>query len=148
MYLTPTWYSWSAMKQRCNNKNATRYPQYGGRGIKLCKRWNKFKNFLLDMGVRPIDRTIDRINNNGNYNKKNCRWATRTVQNSNIRKRKSKYSKIIKQKYITFDKRGGFFIARYNDLKNKKIIYIGISRTYNEIEKKLKLFLKKYKHDL
>lgn len=77
--------SWSNMRQRCNNPKATYYPNYGGRGISICQRWDKFENFLADMGDRPKSQSLDRINNDGNYQPDNCRWATRTQQNLNRR---------------------------------------------------------------
>jgi len=77
---------WYAMKQRCLNPNAKQYKDYGGRGIKVCKRWMKFENFFEDMGKKPeSDLTLDRKDNDGNYNKKNCRWATRREQSANRR---------------------------------------------------------------
>lgn len=77
--------SWEHMIDRCNNPKNDRYYDYGGRGIKVCKRWLKFQNFLADMGKRPTDTTLDRIDNNGNYCKENCRWATKEQQYSNMR---------------------------------------------------------------
>lgn len=79
-----TYLSWIMMKQRCYNKNYNKFENYGGRGITVCNRWkNSFVNFLEDMGDRPKGRTLDRKNNNGNYCKENCRWATSTEQNNN-----------------------------------------------------------------
>ncbi len=72
--------TWAAMKQRCNNSNAKAFPLYGGRGIKVCDRWNSFENFLADMGERPRGMSIHRKNNDGNYEKDNCIWATRKQQ--------------------------------------------------------------------
>ena len=82
---TPTYKSWVAMKTRCTNPASNVYEQYGGRGIKVCNRWDKFENFLEDMGERLENESIDRVNNNGNYCKENCRWSTISVQNRNKR---------------------------------------------------------------
>lgn len=89
MIRTSTYGSWLAMNRRCNCENATGYKNYGGRGIKICKRWKKFDNFYKDMGERPIGKTLDRINNNGNYKPSNCRWATYKQQSNNTRRNKN-----------------------------------------------------------
>jgi len=77
---------WSAMKTRCFNPNPVGYKNYGGRGIKVCKRWmNSFPTFLKDMGFSPEGTSLDRINNDGNYEPGNCRWATSKQQANNSR---------------------------------------------------------------
>jgi hypothetical protein len=92
MYKTPTYSSWDGMKQRCLNPNNVRFKDYGGRGIKVCKSWLSFDNFFEDMGIRPKNLTIERINNNGNYEPGNCEWTTYTEQARNQRMRKTNTS--------------------------------------------------------
>ena len=76
---------WRNMRSRCTNSNHDSYPDYGGRGIKVCERWRIFENFLKDMGEPPEMLTIDRIDVNGNYEPGNCKWATWSEQNLNKR---------------------------------------------------------------
>jgi len=84
---SPTYLCWYSMRQRCNNMHHQAYSEYGGRGITVCERWqNCFENFLEDMGKRPSPRhSIDRVDNDGNYEPGNCRWATVTEQGRNKR---------------------------------------------------------------
>lgn len=81
--------SWAAMIQRCLNKNRKKYPNYGGRGIKVCDRWRlSFIDFLADMGRKPSPKhSLDRINNDGNYEPGNCKWSTNKEQSNNRRNR-------------------------------------------------------------
>ena len=87
MSKTTTYKSWQDMKSRCTNPNNKQYHDYGGRGIKICEEWKvSFMKFLADMGEKPTKKhTLDRINNNGNYEACNCRWALRNIQNRNRR---------------------------------------------------------------
>ena len=116
---TKEYNSWAGMKQRCLNPNNEKYPIYGGRGITVCKEWiNSFQQFYNDMGSRPSNNhSIDRINNDGNYEPSNCRWSNNTLQSRN---------------------RG------YNKIKNKKqankirYLYASGSYTYQDLADEFK----------
>ncbi len=82
---SPTYHSWVSMKTRCLNPKHEAFDRYGGRGITVCDRWLCFENFLNDMGVRPIGKTLDRRDNDLGYFKENCRWATPLEQTLNRR---------------------------------------------------------------
>lgn len=104
-YRTPESKVWYAMKHRCYNKNNKKYIHYGGRGIKVCKRWlESYENFLSDMGRKPTSKhTLDRINNEKGYSKSNCRWATYTEQNNNRRKCKPRLTIVYEGRKIDFN---------------------------------------------
>lgn len=83
----PLFHVYHSMKKRCYNKNSKDYKHYGDRGITVCDRWlESFWNFVEDMGERPFKHSLDRINNNGNYEPSNCKWSTQEQQVGNSRK--------------------------------------------------------------
>lgn len=126
-YTKPEYHIWLQMRQRCNNPKCRVYKFYGGRGIKVCKRWDMFKNFLEDMGSRPEGNySIDRIDVDGDYEPNNCRWTTQKVQVRNRRCYNKYGCKGIRKK-------GNIFQARItNDYKE---IYLGSFQTLAEAVK-------------
>jgi hypothetical protein len=82
---SPEYLTWQAMHQRCYKPKTRSFEYYGGRGIAVCERWKSFENFLADMGERPADKTLDRIDSNSHYEPQNCRWATGSEQRLNQR---------------------------------------------------------------
>ena len=97
MHDTKTYKTWEGMIQRCNNPKNPRYKNYGGRGISVCQEWNEFLKFVEDMGVRPDGYQIDRIDNDGDYSKENCRWIPKAENQLN--KRTSKWWYVYGEKF-------------------------------------------------
>jgi len=84
-YNSPIYRVWRSMKDRCLNKNHLAYGEYGGRGINICEKWIKFEGFYEDMGDRPTNKSLDRIDNDKGYYKENCKWSTQKEQSNNKR---------------------------------------------------------------
>jgi hypothetical protein len=82
---TPIYNTWNLMLQRCRNPNNPRYADWGGRGIMVCERWLSFENFYADMGDRPPNRTLHRVDNDGPYSPENCEWADDLTQRTSKR---------------------------------------------------------------
>ena len=117
MTKTKTWKAWSAMKDRCTQKNSKHYKHYGGRGIKVCERWkNSFENFLEDLGEKPDGFTLDRINSDGDYSPENCRWASLKEQQNN--KRNNRILEFNNQRK-TMSEWADFVGIKYNTLRSR-----------------------------
>lgn len=104
---TPTWNTWQSMVYRCTKKDSRQYPIYGGM---LCERWKKFDNFLSDMGIRPANKTLDRIDVKKGYSPENCRWASPSEQQNNK----------IKTRYLVIDGKKVPLMILASQLKIKK----------------------------
>lgn len=83
--VSPTYSTWKAMRRRCNNPNTLDWKYYGERGIKVCKRWDIFDNFIKDMGEKPEGMSLDRIDSDKDYSPANCKWSEAKTQSRNRR---------------------------------------------------------------
>jgi len=136
--LSPEYCAWSGMWARCTNKKHGSFANYGARGIKICDRWKAFVDFLLDMGERPgAQYSLDRIDNSGNYEPKNCKWSTRSEQMLNTRNRAGKTSKY---RYVSYDKENKKWrvvVTKYGESKR-----LGRFRTEKEAKQVVDKYIK------
>ncbi len=121
---------WKGIRTRCNNPNRPSYPNYGGRGIKMCKRWDEFINFYTDMQNGYNDTlTIERRNNNKGYELKNCYWITKAKQGRNTRRSKlNEFQVRIIRKLIELKTINGAEIGRIFDVRRALISDIKTGR--------------------
>ncbi|GAE32435.1 AP2 domain-containing protein [Alkalihalobacillus hemicellulosilyticus] len=137
---SPEYKIWATMLQRCDNQNYKDYEYYGGRGIRVCDCWKSFEKFIVDMGNRPSsNHTIERIDNDKDYNKSNCVWENRTVQSRNQRLRKDNTTGI---KGVQWDKDRNKY--RVTISHNKKKIYIGLYESLEDAKQSRKQAELKY----
>lgn len=138
---TSEYHTWQAMKKRCASPKDSAWYLYGARGITVCERWlESFENFLEDMGRKPtLKHSIDRIDNNGNYEPSNCRWANHTQQNFNQRLRKNHPTGV---RGVAFNKKHSKYSATLR--VNGQHHYLGSYTTISEAAKARKAGEEKY----
>lgn len=115
---------WRSMLRRCLNPQDTDWEKYGGRGIKVCDQWaNSFESFLSDMGVKPNGLTLERKNNDGNYEPDNCCWASYRDQNLNRRKQRNNGSGVIG---VSYNKKHERWVVQVSTPTERLILYRGL----------------------
>jgi hypothetical protein len=117
-----TYKAWTSMRSRCRNPLDRNYPNYGGRGIAVCKEWDSYDKFKEDMGEQPEGSTLERIDNDKGYYKGNCKWATHIEQGRNRRLQSNNTSGI---KGVQFEKRDRRWRAFYIVAGNRIQLYSG-----------------------
>ena len=134
MHKTSTYQIWAGLIQRCTNPKRKEWKNYGGRGIRVCKRWLKFENFLEDMGIRPEECEIDRIENDGDYFMLNCHWVTKIKNLRSSRHTKLNVSKVkdIKWSLRRANQTYKEIASRFNVTKHA-IADIATNRTWRDV---------------
>lgn len=134
-----------SMLYRCENHKASGYKRYGGRGIKVCERWSNpkdgFWNFVDDIGERPEGCSLDRINNDGNYEPSNCKWSTRKEQQNNMRDRSLNSNSATGVKGISYHTVRKYYTVRIKEEDGRK--HIGTTKTLKEAKDILNTYKKK-----
>ena len=124
MPINPLRRVWQEIIYRCTNPNNRLYPSYGGRGITICERWlNSFENFATDMGPRPPNYTVERVDNDGPYSPENCVWASRTQQAQNRRKPRFFHIKSIVNKPMRYIHKTTYGTYRVTISLRKNYVY-------------------------
>lgn len=135
---SPTYRVWQGMLQRCSSRSKD-FRRYAGRGISVCDRWLKFEHFLEDMGCKPDGYSLDRIDNNGNYSKDNCRWACPVTQAHNGRVSKLNWEKVGRIRWMWNEGFTQTQIAKEFGITPSNVHHVVLGKTWNKEEKTKKV---------